>query len=275
MRCPSPIEAAPGDDELLRRTLEIMERRNIWAVASGDREKVRRWQAAARGRIIPATGWGDEGGRLDDPAVLRRLVAEGRFRIFSEIAPQYAGLAPNDDSLEPYFALAEALDVPVGLHLGEGPPGGAYVLGAPGAPSPYRVAAGRPLLLEDVLVRHPRLRIWVMHFGSPFVEEMIAILYSHPQVFVDVAQNDWGFPRAEFHDQLRRLVEAGFGKRILFGSDSIVWPQTIEIAIESIESADFLTQDQKRDILYGNAARFLRLGDEEIARHHGRPPAGE
>jgi hypothetical protein len=26
---------------------------------------------------------------------------------------------------------------------------------------------------------------------------------------------------------------------------------------------------QKRDILYNNAARFLRLSDAEIARHHG------
>jgi predicted TIM-barrel fold metal-dependent hydrolase len=32
----------------------------------------------------------------------------------------------------------------------------------------------------------------------------------------------------------------------------------------------FLTQDQKRDILYNNAARFLRLTEEEIAAHHNR-----
>jgi predicted TIM-barrel fold metal-dependent hydrolase len=28
------------------------------------------------------------------------------------------------------------------------------------------------------------------------------------------------------------------------------------------------TEVQKRDILYNNAARFLRLSDEEIAKHH-------
>jgi hypothetical protein len=27
---------------------------------------------------------------------------------------------------------------------------------------------------------------------------------------------------------------------------------------------------QKRDIFYNNAARFLRLSQEEIAKHHGR-----
>jgi len=31
------------------------------------------------------------------------------------------------------------------------------------------------------------------------------------------------------------------------------------LAIEGIESASFLTQEQKRDIFYNNAIRFLRL----------------
>lgn len=49
----------------------------------------------------------------------------------------------------------------------------------------------------------------------------------------------------------------------------MVWPGTIERAIAVIEDAPFLTEGQKRDIFYNNAARFLRLSDEEIARHHG------
>jgi uncharacterized protein len=79
---------------------------------------------------------------------------------------------------------------------------------------------------------------------------------------VDVAGNDWGLPRKEFHGHLRRLVEAGFEKRIMFGSDEMVWPGTITVAIESIESADFLNREQKRDIFCRNAARFLRLDDK-------------
>jgi predicted TIM-barrel fold metal-dependent hydrolase len=65
-------------------------------------------------------------------------------------------------------------------------------------------------------------------------------------------------------------VEAGFGKRIMFGSDQMVWPQTIEVAVDSITQAPFLSEAQKRDILYNNAARFLRLAPEQIAKHHGR-----
>ena len=145
--------------------------------------------------------------------------------------------------------------MPVGIHMGEGPPGGPNVAGY----EQYRVRLGNPALLEELLVHHPKLRVYVMHYGSPFIDEMIAILYSYPQVYVDVAQNNWGFPRRHFHSQLRRLVDAGFAQRILFGSDGMIWPQTIELAIETIESADFLTAAQKRDIFYNNAARFLRL----------------
>jgi hypothetical protein len=45
----------------------------------------------------------------------------------------------------------------------------------------------------------------------------------------------------------------------MFGSDQMVWPETIEYGIRVIEEAPFLSDQQKRDILYNNAARFLRL----------------
>ena len=77
-----------------------------------------------------------------------------------------------------------------------------------------------------------------MHFGSPFVNGMIALLFSYPQVYVDIAANDWINPRMHLCSQLRRLVDAGFEKRILFGSDQMIWSQSIELAIQTIESAD-------------------------------------
>jgi predicted TIM-barrel fold metal-dependent hydrolase len=35
------------------------------------------------------------------------------------------------------------------------------------------------------------------------------------------------------------------------------------MAIEGIESAKFLTEEQKRDIFYNNAARFLQLEEKK------------
>jgi uncharacterized protein len=264
-RCKEKVRSPATDGEVLSRTLDMLRRFNIRAVTAGPLEIVEAWRAADPERIIPAQAFSDA--HLRSPADFRRLHAAGRFQVFAEITAQYRGLSLADERYEPFFALAEELDIPVGVHLGEGPPGAAYV----GEPR-YRARLGSPLQLEEVLVRHPRLRLYVMHYGSPLVDEMIALLYSHPQVYVDVAQNNWGFPRAHFHSQLKRLVDAGFATRILWGSDQMIWPQTIPMAIEAIESAPFLSAAQKRDIFYNNAARFLRLSEEEIRRHHGQAP---
>jgi len=56
----------------------------------------------------------------------------------------------------------------------------------------------------------------------------------------------------------------------MFGSDQMVWPEAIERAIAVINDAPFLSAAQKRDIFYNNAARFLRLSADEMARHRGR-----
>jgi uncharacterized protein len=66
-------------------------------------------------------------------------------------------------------------------------------------------------------------------------------------------------PPPEFHAYLRRLVDAGFGRNIMYGSDQAVWPTIIGHSLEAIETAEFLSPAQKRDILCTNAARFLRL----------------
>lgn len=102
------------------------------------------------------------------------------------------------------------------------------------------------------------------------LDDLLALLWAHPQVYVGVGVISWALPPAEFHRYLRTIVEAGFGERVMFGSDHMVWPGALEFAIQNIEAATFLTENQKRDILYNNAARFLRLSDEQIASHHGR-----
>ena len=117
-------------------------------------------------------------------------------------------------------------------------------------------------------MKHPKLRLEVMHAGFPMLDDTLALLYAHPQVYVDLGVIAYTQPRPAFYRYLQALVDAGFGDRIMFGSDQMVWPETIERAIDVIEQAPFLTKAQKRDILYNNAARFLRLDAATIARHH-------
>jgi len=269
--CPHPLIPPATDAEMVARTVEVLERRNIFGVISGyPLERVRRFQEAAPDRLIPAYQLNRGHDTYLSPEALRKHFEAGDFRVLGEIENQYVGIGPDDERMEPYWALAEELDVPVALHMGEAYPGAPF-LGSPR----YRVALGNPLLLEEVLNRHPKLRLYVMHYGSPLVDEMIGILYAYPQVYIDVGGNVWPYPREYFYSQLKRFIDAGFGKRILFGSDQMRWPELIEISIRIIEEAPFLSEEQKRDIFYNNAARFFRFSDEEIARHHGKgKPAG-
>jgi predicted TIM-barrel fold metal-dependent hydrolase len=250
--CAHPVASSKDDAALRDETLAALRRYDIVAVTSGPPDLVAAWRQVDPKRILPAV-YVD----LSDPPpvdALRALHAAGQMMVLGEIAAQYKGVAPNDPKLEPYWALAEELDIPAAIHIGPGPPGAAY-LGL----TKYRASLSDPLLLEEVLIRHPKLRLYVMHAGWPNADRMIALLYAHPQVYVDTAVIDFTQPRAEFQNYLRRLVEAGYGKRIMFGSDQMVWPGAIGPAIEAITSADFLTPAQKRDILHDNAARFLRL----------------
>lgn len=265
--CPNPLRAATSGEQVQRETLAILERRNIIAMASGEPEDSARWSAAAPGRIIrgldlrivPKPASARFQARL--PGEVRALWSAKSFDVLGEVMTQYEGVTPDDPRLEPYWSLAEELGIPVGIHLGIG--GSAY--GGAGA---YRAAASSALALEPVLTRHPRLRLYVMHAGYPLLDDLLALLLAHPQVYVDIAAIVGTEPRAGFYNYLRAITDAGLGDRIMFGTDQGVWPQLIERSIEAIEQAPFLSPAQKRDILYNNAARFLRLDAATIARHH-------
>jgi predicted TIM-barrel fold metal-dependent hydrolase len=263
--CADPVWMPMTDDELRNETLEAMGRRNVFGVVGSiglarDDAVIDAWLAAAPERFIA-------GARCVPPLpdcpteVIRELHSDGRLAVLAELVPHYVGAAPDDERLEPYWKLAEERDIPVGIHLGIVPP--LIYVGVP----EERARRHSALSLEEVLVRHPRLRVYVMHAGYPMLDDMLALLQAHPQVYVDTAAIVWHIPRAGFYWHLRGLVDAGFGQRVMFGSDNLL-PGLIERSIAVIEEAPFLTGEQKRDILYNNAARFLRLTEEEIARHH-------
>jgi uncharacterized protein len=122
--------------------------------------------------------------------------------------------------------------------MGPGPPGIAHDSSPVPFKSPeFRLTMGDPLLLEDVLLRHKRLRLSVMPAGWPHLDRMLALLQARPNVYVDTAglQSPLPVPRAAYYRHLRGLVETGFAKRILFGSD---FPDQVAAGIDAISAAD-------------------------------------
>jgi predicted TIM-barrel fold metal-dependent hydrolase len=204
--------------------------------------------AARDARFIPSLAFRDASIPVEN---VRGLVQRRAVAALGELGFAYAGLRPDDPSLEPYYALAEELDVPVAIHMAGG--------GLPDVPA-FRVRLGDPMMLEEVLVRHPRLRVNLMHAGLPFLEGTLAIMRRYPQVFADLSKiSDAGaYPREQFHEYLRGLMRANLGDRLMFGSDA-AGPGAIGPSIDGITSATFLTEGQKRAILCENAARFFRL----------------
>jgi len=266
---PNPATGMPlletTEADHMRATFAALKRYNIVKAvvnndSGGNLAVARRWQAAWPERVIVGAGF-DSASNAPDLAALRAAVQRHEVGVLGEIGAQYEGLTLADPQFEPYLALAEELDLPVGVHTGLGPPTAPYE-----GSQRFRTRFGNPQLIEDVLIRHPKLRLYLMHAGWPYLAETKAILTVYPQVYADLAVIDWIIPREEFHEYLRALMRAGFGKQLMFGSDQMVWTDAIGRAIEGIESADFLSPIQKRDIFYNNAARFLRIESSTDAK---------
>jgi uncharacterized protein len=251
---PKLYPAAKG--EYIKDVVAEMKRLNVTAVVFGDPNSVQKWWDAAPDRVIPGASFneGMQPGKRVELDQLRKNFTTDRFKVMGEIGLQYEGLSPSDPSVDKYFALAEELDIPVAIHMGTGGSGRANVT----VPK-FRGSMGNPLLLEDLLARRPKLRVQVMHAGYPMIDNMLTLLQANSHVYVDVAGLIWSYPLNEVNRYIQRLVQAGFEDRLMFGTDQLQWPKLMAYSISIIQNADYLTPEQKRDILYNNAARFLRL----------------
>jgi hypothetical protein len=201
--------------------------------------------------------------------VLRGMVSGG-IGILGEMLFVYTGDHPDGDRMRPYWAAAAIHDVPVAVHINRGPPPGTGPRSDPRCCPGFNGEMGNPALLRPVLERHPGLRIMLQHVGPPgplnFDKETLALLRDHPTVYFDMSIINSTLSPEAHEAELKRWIDAGLGDRLMFGSDT----RPAAPILRRLESIQWLTAEQRSAILYDNAARFLRLDPQTIARHHRR-----
>lgn len=266
---PATGEPAPATAEEHRAaTLEVMDRHGVvlGAVSSDALAAAEAWAERAPGRFLKGIAVHDPLEDLDADE-FAGWVEDGRLEVFAEIGAQYGGYSPSDPAFDPYWSVAEAHGIPVGIHTGESFPGTPYDACCPD----FRLRLGDPLLLEEMLVAHPDLKVFVMHAGGFAYERALQLMQMYPHVHAEVGVLGH-VPEHRGAETLARFLRGakarGYLDRVMFGSDQMVWPEAIALSIDAVQSLDFLTVEEKRAIFYGNAARFLGLSEEERARHH-------
>lgn len=83
-----------------------------------------------------------------------------------------------------------------------------------------------------------------MHAGYPMLQDLKALRFTHPQVYVALSSAINVETRPACYRFLGGHVDAGYGDRISFGSDQMVWPGLIDAAVRSLQEATILTVQQ-------------------------------
>lgn len=150
------------------------------------------------------------------------------------------GFAPfNDRVWYPFFSACEDLGIPVLSQIGHS---GELL------PSSY----GRPLLIDNVALDFPDLKIVACHTGWPWVEELIAMAWKHPNVYIGTTAH---LPRY-WDPSLVRFINTRGQDKVMWGTD---WPITTpERNLPQVEELN-LREVPKRKLLRDNALRIFNL----------------
>jgi len=121
------------------------------------------------------------------------------------LAPDLGGFDPRDARLKEVYARAMKHRLPIFVHAGHFPIARAAL------------QYSNPALLDDVLRTYKDLKIVICHFGRPYIQDTVALLYKHPGAFADVAGiagSPW-----ELYNALMLASEYNVLSRVFFSSD--------------------------------------------------------
>ncbi len=122
--------------------------------------------------------------------------------------PSMQQFFPNDPKMDAIYDFASQADIPLLFHQGAGPAG-------------HSDKFSQPLLMEDILLKFPRLKIILAHCGRPFYDEAAFLLRKYTSVYADISANVGrkGGPALLRYCLLLLQVYAGAADRLFFGTD--------------------------------------------------------
>jgi uncharacterized protein len=177
----------------------------------------------------------------------RRLIEEHGVRGF-KFHPPLQNFDPGDPMAWPLYEVIDHYGLPAIFHtghsgMGTGMPGGGGI----------RLKYGQPILVDEVAVAFPNIRIILAHPGWPWTDESLSMALHKPNVFIDLS----GWSPKYFPPQIVRYANSQLGHKFLFGSDfPLIKP---ERWIAAFDEAGF-KPELREPILKGNAAKLLGLG---------------
>ena len=138
-----------------------------------------------------------------------------------KLGPNYQLFDPLEPPALRVYELAEKSGLPVLFHQGA----------SPVREAPLRYA--HPLLMDEVAIRFPELRVVMAHLGHPWQRETIVTIRKHPHLYADVSAlfyRPWSL-----YEALRLATEWGVLEKLLFGSDfPIATPQETAAGLRSV-----------------------------------------
>lgn len=121
-----------------------------------------------------------------------------------KLHPPLQQFFPDDESVFPVYEMAAELDIPVVFHVGTTPFG-----------SLCRLAHANPILIDEVAVRFPTLRIMLTHLGTLWHNEAFMVVEKNPNVFIDTAAYVYEISQLLTGDTITRIGADKF----IFGTD--------------------------------------------------------
>ncbi|MDX2483010.1 MAG: amidohydrolase family protein [Pseudodonghicola sp.] len=176
----------------------------------------------------------------------RRLIRDFGIKGF-KFHPTMQGFWPNDRMAYPlYEAIAEEGGIAL-FHTGQTGVGS----GMPGG-NGMRLKYSNPMVIDDVAVDFPDLKIILAHPSFPWQEEALSVAQHKPNVYIDLS----GWSPKYFPPILVKYCNSILRKKVLFGSD---WPMlTPERWLADFEKIA-IKDELREDITKTNAARLLGL----------------